>query len=114
MSEPSYPAVPPDLRPLGCGLGKAVGYGIGTLVASVGLTTLIVNESVGRQLPSIQPAPASDESPELRQLVINASVAARAGRCKSVAAIADRIEVLDPAYRHDAFLRDPAIAACID
>jgi len=117
MSEPpSYPPVPPDLRPLGCGLGKAAGYSLGTLVAAVGVTALVVNESVGRHLPALHaaPTPSTDESPELQQLVINAGVAARAGRCKSVAAIADRIEALDSAFRHDGFLRDPAIAACVD
>jgi len=112
---PSYPPVPPDLAPLGCGVGKLALGSVGVLALAVGLTTLIVNESVGRELPALPSVqPVADDDPELRQLVINAGVAARAGRCKSVEAIADRIATLDPAFRHDGFLRDPAIAACVE
>jgi len=119
-SEPTAFPTAPDLRPLGCGLGKGIGVAAGVVVLSVGLTTLLVNESIKREVaaPPLATPPASppvaDDSPELRQLVINAGVAARAGRCKSVAAIADRVEQLDPAFRHDGFLRDPAIAGCVD
>jgi hypothetical protein len=116
-SEPSYPPVPPDLAPLGCGAGKLALGSVGVLTLAVGLTTLIVNESVARELPALPPAnaeAADADDPELRQLIINAGVAARAGRCKSVETIADRIAALDPAFRHDGFLRDPAIAACVD
>lgn len=119
------PPTLPGSEFVSCGLAKTEGLGVGVLVLAVGVTTLIVNESVGRRLPAHEPATAppaevtsdvtsDDAAPELHQLVVNASVAARAGRCKAVEAIAERIEQLDFTFRHDGFLRDPAIAACVD
>ncbi|CAN5912104.1 hypothetical protein BH11MYX3_BH11MYX3_26120 [soil metagenome] len=50
----------------------------------------------------------------LVDLAERASVAAHGGRCVETAALADRIEMLDPDYRYGAFVKDAAIATCLE
>lgn len=59
------------------------------------------------------PAPRTSD-PMLRQFTQQASMAARAGQCLAVRAIAVRVEDLDAGYRHDGFLRDPLVVACLN
>lgn len=59
------------------------------------------------------PAPRTGD-PMLRQFTQQASVAARAGQCLAVRAIAVRVEDLDAGYRQDGFLRDPLVVACLN
>lgn len=94
--------------------------------------TLIANET--RELPpadSAEPAgtllheqarviPGADTMPEpptndrhLRQLTLQAGLAARAGHCNTVRVIADRVDDLDDAYRKGGFVSDTAIASCL-
>jgi hypothetical protein len=116
----SYPPVGvPDVRPLACGTGKLALGTLATMVLLTGVTTLIVNEATarGETRDEAAPAPRSAtdplDNPELRQLVINASAAARQRRCSDVYKLALRIEEIDAQFRREGLLTDPAIEMCL-
>ena len=104
-------------------------------VATIGTSMLIAGLAI-ITLTAVIPAPAADDEPKidaavleevqalqigepttsdpmLRQLTLQASVAARAGRCLTVEVIAHRIDEVDRAYRHAGFIADPLVAACL-
>lgn len=109
----------------GCLFGSAELFGVGAALGVLGLGTMLgtaiaptVEEAPRRVAPiesttvetrAPDPAPAS-----IAELATQASVAAHGGRCVEAAALADRIEMLDPEYRYGAFVKDAAIAACVD
>lgn len=53
------------------------------------------------------------EDPQLRQLTLQASFAARRGQCNAVRVIADKVDELDAAYRRGGFVADSSIVACL-
>ena len=58
------------------------------------------------------PAPATS-NPELRQLTLQASVAARVGQCAAVQTIARRVATIDVDYREHGFASDVRVAGCL-
>jgi len=58
------------------------------------------------------PEPAS-EDPQLRELTLQASIAASVGRCDEVSALAKTVDALDRGYRIAGFVRDPRVRACL-
>jgi hypothetical protein len=61
-------------------------------------------------LPPVEP-PTFD--PRLRNFTLQASMVARTGQCVAVQAIAKRVEAIDFEYRHNGFLGDPLVVACL-
>lgn len=121
------PIVPYD--ELGCEAGKGFQYVLGALLLTAGLTSILVaasidipdetltplaaNNGVNPFLPPAEiPEPASAD-PQLRELTLQASVAASVGRCDEVAAIANTVDSLDRGYRIAGFVRDPKVRACL-
>jgi hypothetical protein len=119
---------------ISCGIAEDTMPYVGGGLLAVGAMVLAVNElrtlspehaeaAPGAPLsPPITAAPAAPADPVprpevadpmLHRLTLQASVAARAGSCTAVAAIASRVARLDPAYRQDGFQRDEKIAACL-
>lgn len=115
---------------IGCGLHQDTAPIFGGALIALGVIVLAVNEL---RTPAPEPAgpetapgapaaapvaadpvprPETDD-PVLRQLTLQASVAARTGACSAVTTIASRIARLDPTYRQGAFQRDAKIAACL-
>ena len=116
-----------DLTGFGCELQNSWTYVIGALLLTAGLSALAVAAAIDvpepEQLrpdvgvnpflpPAEIPAPAS-EDPQLRELTMQASLAARVGRCGEVAAIANTVDSLDRGYRIAGFVRDDKIRACL-
>lgn len=114
---------------LGCEADKGMDYILGALLLTAGLTALVVaasidvpdesptplaaNRGVNPFLPAAEiPEPAS-EDPQLRELTLQASVAASIGRCDQVASLANTVESLDRGYRIAGFVRDPKVRACL-
>ncbi|MEO8705399.1 MAG: hypothetical protein ABI867_35485 [Kofleriaceae bacterium] len=108
---------------VGCGITKDVAPAMGGAMVAIGALILLVNELRDVhyvERAEVTPPVVLELSPEpdvadpmLRQLTLQASVAARAGHCSTVTAIASRVERLDPAYRRDGFERDDKIASCL-
>lgn len=103
----------------------------GTVVVG-GIVALVVNElrstEVHEEPPPAPPPivhvvrriPGGDRLPEpptadgrLHQLTLQAGLAARAGHCSAVRAIADHVADLDDDYRRRGFVADAAIAGCL-
>lgn len=112
---------------LGCEAEKGWTYVLGALLLTAGLTAITVAASIDVPevpgplasrganpfLPAAEiPEPAS-EDPQLRELTLQASVAASVGRCDEVAALANTVESLDRGYRIAGFVRDPKVRACL-
>ena len=114
---------------VGCNAEKGWHYILGALLLTAGLTSILVaasidipdetlaplatNNGVNPFLPPAEiPEPAS-EDPQLRELTLQASVAASVGRCDEVAAIANTVDSLDRGYRIAGFVRDPKVRACL-
>jgi hypothetical protein len=72
---------------------------------------VVVVSALAAGCRSLAPPP---KEPMLRQLSLQASVAARAGRCVAVETIADRVAELDRRYRRIGFVADPLVALCLD
>ncbi len=119
-------------KAIACGINRDVAPVMGGILLGAALVTLIANET--RELPpsdSAEQASAplreqarvisgADTMPEpptsdrqLRQLTLQAGLAARAGHCSTVRVIADRVDDLDDAYRRGGFVSDTAIASCL-
>lgn len=121
---------------ISCGIAQDTAPYVGGALLAVGAAVLAVNElrtlspEHGEPLPAasrspVTAAPAAPavpadpvprpevDDPMLHRLTLQASVAARAGSCTAVAAIASRVARLDPGYRQGGFQRDEKIAACL-
>lgn len=115
---------------LSCAIGTGLDTAMGAALLSIGLSALLYNElrtvpvePVEQPLPQLTErryvANAADigepttADPMLRQLTLQASIAARAGHCEAVRIVADRVDDLDPRYRRGGFVTDDAISACI-
>lgn len=120
---------------IGCGIGNVFTGSAGVTMLAIGVGILLVTamtpspeaeaEAAAAPAPAALvtftpapvAAPASLEPPttdhKLRQLTLQAMVAAGAGQCIAVEAIARHVETLDPRYRNEGFLADPAIGACL-
>jgi hypothetical protein len=59
----------------------------------------------------LPPPPTGDAT--LRQLTLQAEVAARRGDCTLVGVVADQVAARDPEYRRAGFLDDPRISTCL-
>jgi hypothetical protein len=109
---------------VGCGITKEIGPWMGGTMLVIGLLVLIGNELRDLDPPPetvVQPPAVTFESPPapetadpmLRQLTLQASVAARTGHCSTVTAIASRVARIDPVYRREGFERDGKIVSCL-
>ena len=109
----------------GCIFGSAELFGAGLALGALGLGTMMGTalaptiEPEGRPVATFEmtaaATPAPDPAPaSLAELAAQASVAAHGGRCVEASALADRIEMVDPEYRFGAFVKDAAIAACVN
>jgi hypothetical protein len=119
---------------ISCGIAEDTAPYVGGALLAVGAAILAVNElrtlspehagaePVAPLSPPVNAAPAVPadpvprpevDDPMLHRLTLQASVAARAGSCSAVAAIASRVARLDPDYRQGGFQRDEKIAACL-
>jgi len=112
---------------LGCDLSKGSAAILGTTVLLLGLTAIAVAISI--EVPDDdEPAPIKTEAElaaaravptpatdnvVLRELTVEASLAAQVGHCTKVVSIADRVELIDRTYRLAGFVRDPRIAGCL-
>ncbi|MEO8703657.1 MAG: hypothetical protein ABI867_26645 [Kofleriaceae bacterium] len=106
---------------------KVVEPRVGGVLVAVGALILLVNElrdvdyvkapkaeASPEVRVEIEPVPQPDVAdPTLQQLTLQASLAARAGRCSAVWVIASRVEKLDSVYRYAGFEHDEGIAACL-
>ena len=123
-------AAQPDCDPehpfdaIGCEASKGWMYIGSALLLAIGLTAIGVAASIDTGVPeavnpflpaqTAEPAPApASEDPQLRELTLQASLAAAVGRCDQVSAIAITIDELDRGYRIAGFVRDPKIRACL-
>jgi hypothetical protein len=113
---------------LACDTEKGGMYILGALLLTAGLTALAVAAAIEvpdhpeAPLPEVGanpflpptevPEPAS-EDPQLRELTLQASLAARVGRCHEVGTIANTVDSLDRGYRIAGFVRDPKVRACL-
>ena len=106
----------------GCVIGSAELFGLGLALGVIGLGTIVGTaaaptiESPPRAAIS-EPTTTADREPvpaSVSQLAAQASIAAHAGRCVDAAAIAHRIEMIDPDYRYGAFIKDAANASWDD
>ena len=107
-----------------CGSEELGAMFLGTtaLLAGMGIITLTaVIPTPGEEEPEpkiaearLQPLMAPEAADDmLRQLTVQARDAASDGRCESVEVIAQRVDQLDRAYRHNGFVADPLIAECL-
>jgi hypothetical protein len=112
-------------------LGEGVGCLVGSIeldavgialtaagVATVGGTAIAPTLELTEDRPAIPSAElaarvAPSTEPTLVELTERASMAGRVGQCKVVAAIAERVEMRDSAYRFGEFAADGAIASCL-
>jgi hypothetical protein len=116
---------------LGCGVGAMFETLAGVVLLTTGASGLIYNEvrSTVREPEAAPPvaviehhyvAGAGDigepatADPVLRNLTLQASVAARAGHCAVVRSIATRVADRDRSYRRDGFVTDQAIVRCLE
>ncbi len=118
---------------LGCAIDTSVGIGAGALLLATGLAVLIYNEARKTErdpdAPEAHAAAALEHhyvegaseirepataDPLLRQLTLQASVAARAGHCSAVSSLAARVATRDRSFRHGGFVVDTAIVRCLD
>ena len=121
----SYTATDNGPKPLNEGIRDQLDIMGGWIMLVSGAVVLVFNEA--RSTKSYEtPPPAieriagaetvtapSTEDPQLRQLTLQASFAARRGQCNAVRVIADRVDALDAAYRRGGFVTDASIVACL-
>lgn len=100
------------------GLGLALGViGVGTMMGTAVAPTIESEKDAPRPPATIDASVAAKAAPppaSISELAAQASIAAHAGRCVEAAALADRIEMIDPEYRYRDFVKDAAIASCVD
>lgn len=117
---------------LDCEVGAGIDALAGAALLATGVAVLIYNEArpTGRDPEGVaRPAAAIEHhyvdgaieieepataDPALRNLTVQASVAARAGQCAAVRSIATRVANRDRSYRRDGFVRDQRIVRCLE
>ncbi|HEV7559073.1 MAG TPA: hypothetical protein VGO00_26550 [Kofleriaceae bacterium] len=114
----------------GCSLNKQLGSEFGPVLIAAGVLLLVhtwfydPNAVDAPEVPTPPPPPTkipdaasipapATANPELRQLTLEASVAARVGQCAAVQTIARRVETIDVEYREHGFASDARVASCL-